>query len=232
MFPTAWAAVVLSAIITGLFLFILGKLRLARWVRFIPYPVIGGFLAGSGWLLVRGSFKVMVGVPLSWQELPRLLQFEAFSHWLVGLCFALVLLIVLKRYKHFALLPGLVFGTSALFLLGLRLVSLSVSEASARQWLFTPFPSDQLTKIWDVSVFSDVNWPVLLSQSGNFIVLMLVAVITILLNASSLEIATQTDVNLDRELQVCGLADFLAGCSGGMVGIISFKFRDLGQSFR
>lgn len=63
IFPTVWAAIALSTIFTGIFLFSLGRLRLGRFVRFIPYPVMGGFLAGTGWLVVRGPLLSWLGYP-------------------------------------------------------------------------------------------------------------------------------------------------------------------------
>jgi SulP family sulfate permease len=30
-------------------------------MRFIPYSVLGGFFAGTGWLLVLGGLRVMTG---------------------------------------------------------------------------------------------------------------------------------------------------------------------------
>lgn len=229
MFPTAWAAVALSAIATGLFLFLLGQLRLGRWVRFIPYPVIGGFLAGTGWLLTRGSFKVMAGLHLDWSEIPLLVRFETFLHWFLGCCFALLLLGILKRYKHFMTLPAVLLGATIVFHLGLRLTNTSLYAARTQQWLFAPFPSNQMTKIWDFSALTKVNWSVLLQQSDTLVALMTVVVITTLLNASSLEIATQTDVDLDRELKVSGIANLLAGLSGGMVGCVTFNRSLLGR---
>jgi len=62
---------------------------MGRWIRFIPYPVIGGFLAGTGWLLARGSFKVMCGIPLSLDSMGTLLEKGAILHWLPGGIFAL-----------------------------------------------------------------------------------------------------------------------------------------------
>ncbi|NES70364.1 MAG: hypothetical protein F6K24_36710, partial [Okeania sp. SIO2D1] len=53
MLVTVVAAIALSSILTGIFLFVLGKAKLARKIQFIPYPVVGGFMAGTGWLLVR-----------------------------------------------------------------------------------------------------------------------------------------------------------------------------------
>jgi len=47
---TVLAAIASSTIIVGLALWTLGIYKLGNIVRFTPYPVIGGFLAGSGWL--------------------------------------------------------------------------------------------------------------------------------------------------------------------------------------
>src|SRR5688572_10846201 len=45
---TVVAAIMLTAIIVGLFMLLLGRFRLGELIRYIPYPVIGGFLAGTG----------------------------------------------------------------------------------------------------------------------------------------------------------------------------------------
>ncbi len=34
----------------------------ANLIRFVPYPVVGGFLAGTGWLLFKGGIYVASGV--------------------------------------------------------------------------------------------------------------------------------------------------------------------------
>ena len=49
-------AIVTSASLTvGLVCYGLGKARLGNLVRYIPYPVMGGFIAGIGWLLLVGG---------------------------------------------------------------------------------------------------------------------------------------------------------------------------------
>ncbi|MEO1314578.1 MAG: SulP family inorganic anion transporter, partial [Pseudomonadota bacterium] len=45
----------LATSVTGIALFAMGSFRLGRLIRFIPYPVIAGFLAGMGWLIVTGA---------------------------------------------------------------------------------------------------------------------------------------------------------------------------------
>ena len=46
------AAISLTTLLTGLVFWLLGHFRLGGLVRFLPYPVVGGFLAGTGWLFV------------------------------------------------------------------------------------------------------------------------------------------------------------------------------------
>src|SRR5258708_7731074 len=81
------SAIVLVTIITGLFLYGLGRLKLGNLIRYIPYPVIGGFLAGSGWLLVVGAIRVMTGHQVSFHSLEALSQPEALAKWAPGVIF-------------------------------------------------------------------------------------------------------------------------------------------------
>jgi SulP family sulfate permease len=50
-----------------------------------------------------------------------------------------------------------------------------------------------------------------------------VVAITILLSATGIELATQSDVDLDRELQVGGINNLITGLCGGMVGYLSIS---------
>lgn len=59
--PTVVAAIAVTGLLTGACFLLLGQFKLGNLVRFIPYPVIGGFLAGIGWLLLTGGLGVMVG---------------------------------------------------------------------------------------------------------------------------------------------------------------------------
>ena len=47
-FLTVVLTISLATLIAGGFFFVLGSLELGNLIRFIPYPVIGGFLAGTG----------------------------------------------------------------------------------------------------------------------------------------------------------------------------------------
>lgn len=81
-FATVAAAIALSTLSTGLFTYLLGRFGLGNLIRFIPYPVIGGFLAGSGWLLVVGSLRAGTGMGLEPQHFRALLLEGGIVPWL------------------------------------------------------------------------------------------------------------------------------------------------------
>ncbi|NJR62251.1 MAG: cyclic nucleotide-binding domain-containing protein [Cyanobacteria bacterium CRU_2_1] len=215
-------AIAISTLLTGLFLFVMGRLHLGRWVRFIPYPVMGGFLAGTGWEITRSSFKVMAGIPLEWTTLPHLMQTHVFLHWLPGFILAIVLITATQHFQNAIVLPILLLGAVISFDLIWKLISLFI-PLTPDGWFLASFSNDQLWYPISSSMLSQVNWTVLFNQSGLMIALMMVVVITILLNATSTELATQRDSNLDKELQTNGIANLAIGVSGGMVGYLSFN---------
>jgi hypothetical protein len=51
--------------------------------------------------------------------------------------------------------------------------------------------------------------------------MVVVVIVTILLNAAGLELATRRDMDLDRELRASGIASLASGLAGGMVGYLS-----------
>ena len=54
-FITVVVVVMLTSVLSGLLFVLIGGFKLSRLVRFIPYPVVGGFVAGTGLLLAEGA---------------------------------------------------------------------------------------------------------------------------------------------------------------------------------
>ncbi|MEM9763431.1 MAG: SulP family inorganic anion transporter, partial [Pseudomonadota bacterium] len=55
---TALAIIVLASLTTGVLGLMLGALRLGQVLRYMPYAVLGGFLAATGWLLLTASLAL------------------------------------------------------------------------------------------------------------------------------------------------------------------------------
>jgi SulP family sulfate permease len=60
--------------LTGLLLCGLGLARAGAAIRFVPYPVIGGFLGATGWLMISGAVRVITDHPLSFAALEALIE--------------------------------------------------------------------------------------------------------------------------------------------------------------
>jgi len=227
--PTILAAIILTSLATGAVFLALGQFRLGSLIRFIPYPVIGGFIAGTGWLLVSNSVRMMTGIPLGFRGLPLLLQPETLLHWLPGAIFGVALLVILRRWRHFTIMPAMLLGVLGLFYLLLWLTDTSISQATAQGWLVGPFPSGRLWPPFSLSDLARVNWAVLAGQGGNMASILIVGTIALLLNVTGTELATRQDLDLDRELRAAGVANLAAGLAGGMAGYHSISLSVLGH---
>jgi len=216
---TILVTISLTTILTGLLFLTLGTFGLGKLVRFIPYPVMGGFLAGTGWLLVQGSFGVMTDLSLNLANIPTLLQPEQWMLWLPGVIFALALFFGLKRFDHFLTMPALFAGSIALFHLGFLVTGTSIEEATTRGLLLGKVGGDA---IWQPLALGtrllEANWAAILGQGGNIAVVLILSVIGFLLNASALELTLRQDIPLNSELKSVGLANLASGLLGGLVG--------------
>ncbi len=229
VFATVVAAVSATSIATGVFFFALGSFKLGGLVRFIPYPVIGGFLAGTGWLLVKGAFGVMADVPLGFAQLPVLLQWEVAKRWLPGLVFGLLLFALLRRFSHFLILPGMLLASIGLFYLLLAVTGTRVAEARELGFFLGPFPDGGLWQPPSPGSLAAVDWGLIAGQAGSLAAILIVGVVALLLNASGLELALERDIDLDRELRVGGFANVVAGLGGGLQGFQTLSLSALGH---
>ncbi|MBE0683298.1 MAG: SLC26A/SulP transporter family protein [Anaerolineales bacterium] len=218
IFSTTLAGIVITSVVTGFILLLIGQFKLGNLVRYIPYPVVGGFLAGTGWLLTRGAFEVMAGETFSLQTLLKLIQSENLILWLPGTIYAVVILVVLRRTSHFLVWPALIFGAVAIFYGGLFATGTSIDQARSMGLLLESFPSGGLWKPFTPADFTRVDWSSLASQADLLISVPLVSLIALLLNATGLELVARRDVDLNHELRMTGLANLVSGLGGGAAG--------------
>jgi SulP family sulfate permease len=223
-FFTIMFMVLATTLTTSLVFIILGYFKLGGLARFLPFPVMGGFLAGTGWLLVIGAFGVMTDSPVNLD----LMQPSQLVRWLPGLIFAVSLLLVLTRYNHYLVLPGMFFGAIGLFYLVLWISAIPVDQMSTQGWLLGPFPSGGL---WQFPLalpnLSHVNWNLILANSGIAAPVLFVSIISVLLNASGIELIVKQDLDLNKELLVAGVGNFFNGLVGGVAGFHTISFTGL-----
>lgn len=217
-FSTVVATLALTTMLTGVVFLGLGVFRLGRFVRYIPYPVIGGFLAGTGWLLLEGGVNVMTGARLTPEWVFLLTQPTVILRWVPGIVLACVLVIVLRRWTHALITPAILFIAIAIFYITLAYTGNTVEIARARSWMLGPFPSESLFQFVTPTAFLEADWLVVLRQADKIAAIVLVCVIALLLNASGIELAVRRDMDFNRELRAAGLANLIAGLAAGFPG--------------
>ncbi len=222
-------AIGLSTLLTGVFLVILGGLRLGDLIRYIPYPVIGGFVAGIAWLLMQRAFVVLAGTPLQWRTITTLIHPSLLVHWLPGLIFGLGLLAAARHAKPVLAISALLIGGVAAFYLILALGGASVAQAMSDGWLLGPFPHTVLWEGINIAALGQISLRTVLPGGGTLLTLGMVTAVSLLLAGSALELVAQQDLDLNHELRSTGLANIISGLGGGLAGFHSVGLSTLGQ---
>ena len=216
VFATIVVTLGLATAVTGLVFLLLGRLRLGEIVRYLPYPVIGGFLAGTGWLLLVGALEVLIGGEPGAGAAELLRRDGALLRWGPAACLALVLLWWQRRSDSVLVWPvGLVVATGGFYAV---LVATGTTPAMARAegWLLGPFPAVAWPPV-PVGELSAIDWSLVLAQGGSVVSLVVIATISLALYSSGLEVAVDEEMDFNRELETAGLTNLLVGLGGGAV---------------
>jgi sulfate permease, SulP family len=229
LLPTVLMLILVTTLLTGLFMLLLGTFRLGGLMRYIPFPVIGGFMAGTGWLLAQGSIGIMADYPLELDTLGRLLQPDQLLLWIPGVVFGLVLFFGVRGINHYTAMPGLMMGGLIVFFVLLFIGGISVNQAIERGLLLGQIGGTATWYPLPLGELAQTNWGALLRQGSNIATIVLLAAINLLLNISGLELEMRKDIELNRELRTAGLSNILSALAGGMAGYQDLGFTVLNQ---
>ena len=218
-------AISVSTLLTGLLLFALGSLHLGVWLRFVPYPVIGGFLAASGWLLVTGGIEVMTGVApqFSAQSMSSLFAYEHFPQLFIGVGFAVGVFALRRVIDSFLTLPVAFFSLVILVDMVLLVFGLSEQIGGRGAWYLQGMTDIKLWMPLQAAIEHDIEWSALAFSAAEIGAVCGVTAISVLLDVSSLEVARQQSADLDKELRYNGVANIVAGLAGGAAGNLSLS---------
>ena len=217
---TVLAAIALASLMAGLFFLVLGGLRLANAIHYVPYPVIGGFLAGSGWLLIQGAMGVMVDYQIGLDTIPLLLQPDRLIRWIPGLIIAIALLALFRRSSNVLILPAVALTGMVVFY-GFWHIADAPNTVDVRsQWFLTSGAQGASLKAFHLADLGKLDIMLVLSQAGSMGVLAVISTLHLLLNIRGQELEVNRELDFDRELVVSGAGNILAVLFGG--GITGF----------
>ena len=224
---TVVATVALTTVFIGASTSLLGIFGLSRFIRFIPHPVVGGFLAGSGWLVLVGGIDAIAGEHFASDPL----RFLSDPATLVRGATAAVLIAIVALLRQLTtwrlVLPAVMAAALVLFNAVVFAGPVSGNTLLATHWLLE-LPGGGM--LWPPMAPADlalVDWSAVGKQLPSLLTVPVLAVIAMLMNATSIELDARQDLDLDRELRTTGLANLIAGAGGGLVGYHSLSLTTL-----
>lgn len=216
----AVALVIVTALLSAAVLFAVGRARLSVLVRYIPFSVMAGFLASTGWLMASGALNIISATPLTLAGLQRLLADPVRPELAFGLLVVAALYGLASRISTALLIPLVMVGAALLVngMLALQLCDGPLCDA--RLWLFAPTSETAWLPPWQLD-WSHAALGDLLSVLPGMLVVSFIGLLTILLSVASLELSFQHEFDLDKVLERhAGLA-VVSAALGGFFSVVS-----------
>jgi SulP family sulfate permease len=232
VFLTVIAATLVVTILCGVVFLVLGTFRLGNLIRFVPYPVVGGFLAGTGWLLFKGGIYVASGIVPYLRTVDDLVREHELVRWVPALLFGVILLLATRFVKRPLVIPAVLGLGLALFVLGMVVTGSSIDSAKAGRWLLGPFESTRLWEPWTARALTGADWSEVLSQWAGIATAVFVAVLAILFNVSGTELVLRRDLDTNRELRDAGILNVVSGAIGGIPGYHALSLTALAERMK
>ena len=227
LFTSIVVIISISTLVGAVLFWLVGRFRLAVLAQYVPYPVVAGFLAATGWLLVKGSVGVMSGVTFDLGDLGSLRP--VFDLLLPGVAFAIVLLVAGKLSDNVMVMPAIIVGSIGAFYAVLGLSGTSRDSAIDDGWLLEPFGGGMLLE--PISP-GDIEWSIVTGEAAGLGTVLVIAVISVLLNITALSSALGEEVDVDREMRLLGYANVPAAFGGSLIGYHYVSLSTLGRRMR
>ncbi len=218
LFATVVAMLVTASLVTGVALVTIGRLKLSYVVKFIPYPVLGGFLASTGYLLLIGSIGLLLKQSLSITDIPALFTPAKLPIWAPWVLVAIAIVTITRRLSHGFVLPGCVAAVCAGFYLWLLITGTSIDQARAGGAFLGPFSgSGFLSEVRPRDIWlADVS--LVAGQALTIIAAVAMAILGGALNLTGIELETNQNFDLDKDTTAMGAAGLVAAPAGGILG--------------
>lgn len=213
---TVIAMMAVTSLATGLLLIVMARLHLGEVARFVPFPVIGGILAGTGYLIAVAAVDQLSAGSLANSTSSA----DSLGLFWPGVVIAGFFFVATRRsWSPRAYATSLVLGIAA-FHLVTRSAGIGRADALDRGWLLGPFPEGMLLPEYVGEALVAADWASIASQTPSLLTILLIVPLNLLLYLSALEIGTKRDLDVDVELRATGWANVAASAVGSPPGYI------------
>ena len=214
---------------SGLVAWGFGALRLGFLARFIPYPVIGGFLAATGYLLLTGAIGLGLGARVTVWNLAPLVEPTTLVLWLPWVLIGGGIALAARWIRSDLLLPLILVLALVGFYAIIYATGMNLQEAEDAGLLLGPFDTGGFVQVLTPSLVLDADPWAILRAAPTIMIVALLTILGTLLNATGLELALTRDLDLEKDLRATGIANIAGALGGGMPGYQMIPGTLLGQ---
>ena len=233
---TMFVVIVLSTAFLGFVLLLLGVLKLGKYTQLIPYPVVGGYLAGVGMLVLSATIGFLSGITPTLDSLPQFLSWQITLRWLPALIAASLLYWGMNRIRNVLFLPLGLIIILILFYVVAGALSFSLDSLRESGFVFNSMPEGGALNAIEWLSVTRIDWSVVLEAWDAIGALILICTIGATLATTALEIGAEIELDSDHELRAHGLANLGSALVGGLPAFTlaeaSLTYLRLGASSR
>jgi SulP family sulfate permease len=205
-FATVLVMIAGTTFLFGLLSLLMGMGRAGNLFRFLPYPVLGGFVAGSGMLLAKGGITVM--------------QTSSLHLWLPGVAFGVVMFLATRICRSWLTIPaclliGLVVFHGVLALSGTGLAQ--AQEAGLLPSQDLALSPQELSARWPD--LHRIGWGTLGHMIPDMLSVAFIASLGTLMNASAIEATIGRELDFNGDLKAVGPGEPAGRLRGKSCGV-------------
>ena len=161
LLPPILIVIALATAATGIVLCVLGFSSAGRAIRFAPYPVIGGFLGATGWLMILGAIQVTTDQRLTLATIDAFSGGPIVAKLTAGVAVAVALQVLLFRWTNAFVLPSVLVSAMLAIYAVLPITGSSLAEAQAGGWMFRPQATTSVAWPWQPAELHTFPWTAL-----------------------------------------------------------------------
>ncbi len=226
---TLIASLVVTSVLSGTGMWMIGKMKAGGLVRYIPIQIIGGVIGAAGVFVIIGTLDWIGPLSLDWNNLvvsvlkalPRMRVDESLSTMGPSVVFGCLLFFGLVKCKNSVLMLGLLlvasFAGSLAWEWGGDEAIKSLSMPIGHWEKGVPLVSLEVV----LNGFSDIQWSVI-HDNGLYIgTLVVLSILSTVYRITKLELLHGREEDVSYEYKALGFTNIICGLGGGAPATIS-----------
>ena len=226
---TMFTIMALTSLLLGVTFILAARFDLAPLIQLIPFPVVCGFLSGTGWLIISAGVAMTTGHEVEIFHPGHILTGEALIRWMPALACGIGIYLVVEARHHPLTLPLCLMALTAGFFTFAWFRGASLESLRVDGWLFD-IPNSANSKSFATLDFGRVNWGFVATVFPQIGTIILISLITAFFSFSALELALGRPIEFNHELKSQGVASLLCATFLSLPGAYLLDYTVMSQN--